>query len=75
MSITHRTRARTTQGAFKGDNPLTPDVNEAWEDTTLTAKKQTEKKEAPKKTKVKAALPPPWSALYKAMVLRGEIKE
>lgn len=26
-----RRRARTEQGKFQGDNPATPDVNEAWQ--------------------------------------------
>ena len=30
-----RKRARTPEGKFKGDNPLTPDVNEAWESTEV----------------------------------------
>ena len=31
MESKKRKRARTADGKFKGDNPLTPDVNEAWE--------------------------------------------
>ena len=31
-----RKRARTADGKFKGDNPLTPDVNEAWEPTEVS---------------------------------------
>jgi|TARA_R110000822_G_scaffold45995_1_gene122674 hypothetical protein len=74
-----RKRARTKGGKFRGDNPSTPDVNEAWEDTTVAtkkapAKKKTVTKKAPA-TKAKAGLPPPGSAAHKAMVLRGEIKE
>ena len=30
-------RARTKTGHFKADDPSTPDVNEAWEDVTLSA--------------------------------------
>ena len=74
-----RKRARTKGGKFRGDNPSTPDVNEAWEDTTVAtkkapAKKKTVTKKAPA-TKAKAGLPPPGGAAHKAMVLRGEIKE
>ena len=29
---TGRRRARNTDGTFRGDDPSTPDVNEAWED-------------------------------------------
>ena len=32
-----RKRARTSDGKFKGDNPLTPDVNEAWEPVEASA--------------------------------------
>ena len=78
MSLAHRTRARTKKGEFKGDNPLTPDVNEAWEDTPVATKKapakETTVKKAPVK-KSKVVLPPRWSAAYKAMIIRGEIKE
>ena len=78
MSIAHRTRARTNKGEFKGDNPLTPDVNEAWEDIIVAQKKAPAKeptvKKAPAK-KSKVVLPPRWSAAYKAMIIRGEIKE
>ena len=78
-----RKRARAKSGKFRGDDPSTPDVNEAWEDTTVATKKAPAKKKAAKKTvtkkapvaKAKAGLPPPGSAAHKAMVLRGEIKE
>ncbi len=30
-----RRRARKADGSFKGDNPATPDLNEAWEPTEL----------------------------------------
>jgi hypothetical protein len=75
-----RKRARTESGEFRGDDPSTPDVNEAWEDEPVTAKKTAakktvaKKKATPKKT-VSADLPPPGSAAYKAMILRGEIEE
>ena len=32
-----RRRARKTDGTFKGDNPATPDLNEAWEPTQVDA--------------------------------------
>ena len=78
-----RKRARAKSGKFRGDDPSTPDVNEAWEDTTVATKKAQAKKKAAKETvtkkapvaKAKAGLPPPGSAAHKAMVLRGEIKE
>ena len=41
-----RKRARKSDGSYKGDNPNTPGVNEAWEPTELEAalpKKQLEK--------------------------------
>jgi hypothetical protein len=31
-----RRRAKNADGTFKGDNPLTPDVNEAWEPTEVS---------------------------------------
>jgi len=73
-----RKRARTKKGKFRGDNPSTPDINEAWEDTTVATKKAPAKKAAAKKAapkKSSGTLPAPNSAAYKAMVLRGEIKE
>ena len=78
-----RKRARAKSGKFRGDDPSTPDVNEAWEDTTVATKKAPAKKKAATKivtkkapaTKAKAGLPPPGSAAHKAMILRGEIKE
>ena len=30
-----RRRSRKPNGAFKGDNPSTPDLNEAWEPTSI----------------------------------------
>ncbi len=62
--MAERKRARTEGGKFIPDDPSTPDVNEAWE-TKATSKKSSAKK----------ALPPKGSAEYKAMLLRGEIKE
>mgnify|MGYP006239649403 CR=1 FL=1 len=32
-----RRRARKPDGQFRGDNPNTPDVNEAWESTEMEA--------------------------------------
>lgn len=32
-----RRRARKADGSFKGDNPTTPDLNEAWEPTPIEA--------------------------------------
>ena len=75
---TERKRARTTGGKFRGDDPSTPDVNEAWEDTTVATKKAPAKKPAAKKAAPKKSnsnLPHPNSAAYKAMIIRGEIKE
>ena len=75
-----RKRARTEDGKFRGDDPSTPDINEAWEEPSVATKKApakktaVKKKAAPKKT-VSADLPPPGSAARKAMILRGEIKE
>ena len=80
--MVNRKRARTESGKFRGDDPSTPDINEAWEDTTVATKKAPAKKAPAKKapakkaaSKAKAGLPNPGSAAYKAMVLRGEIKE
>ena len=75
-----RKRARTKGGKFRGDDPSTPEINEAWEDTTVASKKAPAKKKAAKKTVTKktsatAGLPPAGSAAHKAMILRGEIKE
>ena len=50
-----RKRARTKGGTFRGDDPSTPDVNEAWEDTTVATKKAPAKKKASAtKSKAKA---------------------
>tara|TARA_R100001377_G_scaffold82039_2_gene62000 strand:- start:158 stop:376 length:219 start_codon:yes stop_codon:yes gene_type:complete len=70
---TKRTRARLDSGEFRGDDPSTPNVNEAWENTNMTEKKEAAVKKAPAKSK--KAVPPIGSAERKAMVLRGEIKE
>ena len=43
-----RKRARKPNGYFKGDNPNTPDLNEAWEPTDLEA--ALPKKQLPKYT-------------------------
>jgi hypothetical protein len=82
---TKKTRARTGKGRYRGDDPSTPNKNEAWVDKpvkTASAKKKapavkTEpaKKKAPAKKRLSPSAVPPWSAAYKAMVLRGEIKE
>ena len=70
-----RKRARAKGGKFRGDDPSTPDVNEAWEEpTVVTKKKAAPKKTAAPKKKAAAGLPPLGSAAYKAMILRGEIK-
>ena len=59
--MAEKKRARTKSGKFIPDNPDTPTVNEAWTTTKKTSKTK--------------ALPPKGSAEYKAMLLRGEIKE
>jgi hypothetical protein len=75
MAVT-RKRARTQSGTYRGDDPSTPDVNEAWEEpTVVTKKKATPKKKAATKKVAVTGGPPPGSAAYKAMILRGEIKE
>ena len=57
--MAERKRARTKAGKFIPDDPNTVE-NEAWVTTKSNSKK---------------ALPPKGSAEYKAMLLRGEIKE
>lgn len=48
-----RRRARKPDGSFKGDNPSTPDLNEAWEPTPVDAALPKEKyAPAPKVTGV-----------------------
>ena len=54
-----KVRARTEKGEFIADNPDTPQ-NEAWKVVEEISS---------------TALPPKGSAEYKAMLLRGEIKE
>ena len=54
-----KVRARTDKGEFIADDPNTPET-EAWE--VVEEKSST-------------TLPPKGSAEYKAMLLRGEIKE
>jgi len=79
MATVKRKRARTEDGAFRGDDPSTPDINEAWEEETVATTKAPAKKTAPKKAPAakiaKVGLPHPQSAAYKAMIIRGEIKE
>ena len=53
---TTRKRARLKGGKFRGDAPSTPDVNEAWEDTTVATKKAPAKKKAVKETVTKRLL-------------------
>jgi len=82
---TKKTRARTGKGRYRGDDPSTPNKNEAWVEKpvkTASAKKKAPavktapaKKKAPAKKRLSPSAAPPWSAAYKAMVLRGEIKE
>ena len=82
---TKKTRARTGKGRYRGDDPSTPNKNEAWVEKpvkTASAKKKAPavktapaKKKAPAKKRLSPSAAPPWSAAYKAMVLRGEVKE
>ena len=82
---TKKKRARTGKGRYRGDDPSTPNKNEAWVEEpikTASAKKKAPavktapaKKKAPAKKRLSPSAAPPWSAAYKAMVLRGEIKE
>ena len=48
-----KVRAKDCKGRFVGDDPSTPDVDEAWtvkkKDTKVSAKKKTKKKKAKKK--------------------------
>jgi len=53
MATTTRKRARNESGKFRGDDPSTPDINEAWEDTTVATKKAPAKKPAAKKPAAK----------------------
>jgi len=70
-----RKRARTQTGKFRGDDPSTPDINEAWEEPSVATKKTVVKKKAAPKNKAVSGAPAPGSAAHKAMLLRGEIKE
>ena len=82
---TKKTRARTGKGRYRGDDPSTPNKNEAWVEKpvkTASAKKKAPavktapaKKKAPAKKRLSPSAAPPWSAAYKAIVLLGEIKE
>lgn len=40
-----KVRARNEDGTLKGDDPKTPQVNEAWETVKKVVKKTTKKKE------------------------------
>jgi hypothetical protein len=53
------TRARTDKGAFKGDDPATPDVNEAWDPPQPTGEAPVEEPapEAPVEEAAPAAEP------------------
>ena len=55
MATTTRKRARNETGKFRGDDPSTPDINEAWEETTVATKKAPAKKTATKKAPAKKA--------------------
>ena len=46
-------RARNDKGQLVGDDPSTPDVNEAWEGGKAPAKKKTTKKKSTKKSTTK----------------------
>ena len=48
-------RARNEKGQLQGDDPSTPDVNEAWEGGKAPKKKTTAKKKTTKKTTKKAS--------------------
>ena len=48
-------RARNDKGQLIGDDPSTPDVNEAWEGGEAPKKKTTAKKKTTKKTTKKAS--------------------
>jgi hypothetical protein len=63
LKMAEKKRARTKSGKFVADDPNTPE-NEAW------VKAKPKRKKSSKKV-----LPPKGSASYKAMILRGEIKE
>ena len=61
--MAEKKRARTKLGKFVADDPSTP-ANEAWVEAKPKRKRSSKK-----------VLPIKGSASYKAMVLRGEIKE
>lgn len=63
MADSKPTRARGKRGLFKGDDPATPDVNEAW----VGGKGPKDVKAA----KLAGGIPE-YSAAYKAAQLRGE---
>ena len=72
-----KTRARTKEGNFIGDDPKTPE-NEAWVETGTKAKVTSgEKKDSKYSYGIdsKKDFPPPGTSKYKMMVLSGEIKE
>ncbi len=46
-------RAREKDGTYKGDDPSTPDKNEAYDPPKKTAKKKAQRKKASKKTRKK----------------------
>ena len=53
--VTEVKRARNEKGQLVGDDPDTPDVNEAWEGGEAPKKKTTAKKKTTKKTTKKAS--------------------
>jgi hypothetical protein len=44
---TRKRRTRQDDGTFKGDNPATPEVNEAWEDVPAAEEAAVEETQAP----------------------------
>jgi hypothetical protein len=44
---TRKRRTRQDDGTFKGDNPATPEVNEAWEDAPAAEEAAVEEAQAP----------------------------
>lgn len=61
MSNEKPVRARAKRGQYRGDNPETPEVNEAW----VGGK-------SPKDLRDSEQDFPPYSAAHKAKLLRGE---
>ena len=53
--VSKKIRARDDKGKFIGDDPDTPDVNEAWEGGKAPKKKTTAKKKTTKKKTTKKA--------------------